>query len=440
MRATLFICRAHGVNPMVMRGLLKDPRVGYSQIMPRCCSPEGRDQIALHLRGRSTQALLVVGCSPLHLEGYLEMAESAGLPPHRVALVPAASCHTAHAAELALARVLDPREVQIPPTRRERGVLIVGEGASAQDVLSQLGSEDVEVVHLDPSEVLVEGTGLLGGPGHFTLGSGEDVYSFGTAVLALDWEVKVNREVLGECEGTLVLLTGGEECATALLEELDDALEKGGKVYAAMDETPFPGTLEGKYLELQARGVTFLRTSEVMMEGGTATLRDEHLGEEIRLDVGRLVTVGSERPPSTDPLLRMFGMPAGWKARGLVPGESGVPGVYLAGSVLTAFHGPEMSQAARAVAVAAADELRCKGERTPLASIETSRCSLCLTCLRLCPYRAPRLEEGVMVISPERCRGCGMCLAMCPGLAIDMAPTDLRGEVGGTVMGPRRSS
>jgi heterodisulfide reductase subunit A len=54
------------------------------------------------------------------------------------------------------------------------------------------------------------------------------------------------------------------------------------------------------------------------------------------------------------------------------------------------------------------------------AEIDTDNCIKCELCADVCPYGAPRLEDGTMVISKEQCQGCGTCAAACPQSAIDM--------------------
>ena len=51
------------------------------------------------------------------------------------------------------------------------------------------------------------------------------------------------------------------------------------------------------------------------------------------------------------------------------------------------------------------------------AQINTGQCVRCLTCFRLCPYRAIQLNTRVTV-SPEACESCGICAAECPRGAI----------------------
>jgi coenzyme F420-reducing hydrogenase delta subunit/Pyruvate/2-oxoacid:ferredoxin oxidoreductase delta subunit len=51
------------------------------------------------------------------------------------------------------------------------------------------------------------------------------------------------------------------------------------------------------------------------------------------------------------------------------------------------------------------------------AQIDNGKCVRCLTCYRLCPYRAIQVNTRVS-IAPPACEGCGICLAECPRGAI----------------------
>lgn len=58
------------------------------------------------------------------------------------------------------------------------------------------------------------------------------------------------------------------------------------------------------------------------------------------------------------------------------------------------------------------------------AEVDTGQCIRCLTCYRLCPYRAMTLNAKVTV-SPDACERCGICVARCPRGAVrikDLAP------------------
>jgi len=47
------------------------------------------------------------------------------------------------------------------------------------------------------------------------------------------------------------------------------------------------------------------------------------------------------------------------------------------------------------------------------------KCATCLTCLRVCPYHVPYLDDGGTIqIPPDQCQACGICVAECPAKAI----------------------
>ncbi|MBW2249641.1 MAG: hydrogenase iron-sulfur subunit [Deltaproteobacteria bacterium] len=56
-------------------------------------------------------------------------------------------------------------------------------------------------------------------------------------------------------------------------------------------------------------------------------------------------------------------------------------------------------------------------ESKGVAEIKSGLCVRCLTCYRICPYRAVLLNTGLSVDSPA-CEGCGICVAHCPRGAI----------------------
>jgi formate dehydrogenase beta subunit len=47
------------------------------------------------------------------------------------------------------------------------------------------------------------------------------------------------------------------------------------------------------------------------------------------------------------------------------------------------------------------------------------KCATCLTCLRVCPYHVPYLDDsGTIQIPADQCQACGICVAECPAKAI----------------------
>jgi heterodisulfide reductase subunit A-like polyferredoxin len=56
-----------------------------------------------------------------------------------------------------------------------------------------------------------------------------------------------------------------------------------------------------------------------------------------------------------------------------------------------------------------------------VAVVDPDECVSCLTCVRVCPYNVPELnEDGIAVIDPASCQGCGTCVGECPGKAIEL--------------------
>jgi heterodisulfide reductase subunit A-like polyferredoxin len=53
--------------------------------------------------------------------------------------------------------------------------------------------------------------------------------------------------------------------------------------------------------------------------------------------------------------------------------------------------------------------------------IDPDKCAVCLTCVRICPYDVPKInEDGVAEIEKAICHGCGICASECPAKAIQL--------------------
>lgn len=89
-------------------------------------------------------------------------------------------------------------------------------------------------------------------------------------------------------------------------------------------------------------------------------------------------------------------------------------GILVAGAARNLGTEPEIEASNAALEVLAADGL--PAARTS-ATIEPGRCIRCLTCLRVCPYRAVSLNTRPKILA-EACETCGICAAECPREAI----------------------
>ena len=53
--------------------------------------------------------------------------------------------------------------------------------------------------------------------------------------------------------------------------------------------------------------------------------------------------------------------------------------------------------------------------------VEKELCISCLTCVRVCPWQIPKInDQGRAVIDPQECRACGICETECPAQAIKL--------------------
>ena len=60
-------------------------------------------------------------------------------------------------------------------------------------------------------------------------------------------------------------------------------------------------------------------------------------------------------------------------------------------------------------------------EKGKAAQVQRDTCVSCLTCIRVCPWEIPKIDEGgFAAIDVADCRACGICVAECPAQAITL--------------------
>lgn len=115
----------------------------------------------------------------------------------------------------------------------------------------------------------------------------------------------------------------------------------------------------------------------------------------------------------------------------LRPVDFSTEGVYMAGLA----HYPKLLEESLIQAqAAAARAARVLSRKTLIAGgsvavVDESLCTGCLTCVRICPFKVPKIEPdrngvgkilGAAYIEPAVCQGCGLCAAECPARAIQL--------------------
>jgi len=166
-------------------------------------------------------------------------------------------------------------------------------------------------------------------------------------------------------------------------------------------------------------------------QGLSISVYDQNLQAHLTLAADYLVLSAAVRPnPGSQELAPVFKLPfdvdgffleAHLKLR---PLDFASQGIFLCGLA----HSPKYSDeavaqaqgaAVRAMGILAQDEMLVGGS---IAQVIPNSCARCLTCVRVCPYGAPAVEQPAEAayIDPAKCLGCGLCTSECPMRAIEL--------------------
>jgi heterodisulfide reductase subunit A-like polyferredoxin len=294
-----------------------------------------------------------------------------------------------------------------------------------------------------------------------------DEYGYGTSnniVTGLEFEQLLARYDRGELQSgdpalpdslAMILCVGPADkycaricCTTALKNALVlKKLKPSAQVTVIYKDIRTYGFKERLYTQARESGVLFIQYDdenrpEVTVDHGSSDVRvrlwDSILGREIRLHPDMLMLsnpiVPSQAAQELSERLKVqldvngFFLEAHVKLR---PVDFSTEGIFMAGLG----HYPKLldesivhaqAAAARAAALLSHDTITTGGK---VAVVDASICVGCLTCVRSCPYAAPRIDQeltgvgdipGAATIEAVLCRGCGICAALCPAGAIDM--------------------
>jgi heterodisulfide reductase subunit A len=196
------------------------------------------------------------------------------------------------------------------------------------------------------------------------------------------------------------------------------------------------GFREAAYREAREKGILFVRYEpelppQLEVDGGLRLrVREPSLGRDLQITPD-LVVLAAPMVPRADrqelsELLRVpmnsdgFFLEAHVKLR---PVDFASEGLFLCGTAhAPKFLGETISQA-NAVAGRAASILARK--KMPVSAqtawVDPDKCISCMTCVHVCPYMAPRINEfNKAEIQGTTCMGCGSCTAECPAVAITL--------------------
>ncbi len=256
-----------------------------------------------------------------------------------------------------------------------------------------------------------------------------------------------NNVVMIQCVGPADKYCGRICCTSALKNALTlKRLNPSAQITVIYKDIRTYGFKERIYTQAREAGVIFMhyetgREAEVTIDADGAlnvSLWEEILGRQMDLKPDMVVLSSPIVPsPAAEGLAKKlkvaqdadgFFMEAHIKLR---PVDFLADGVFMAGLA----HYPKLLQesivqakaaAARAATILSRDTLTTGG---PVAEINQGMCVACLTCVRSCPFGAPRISGdaksiggilGAAYIESALCQGCGLCTASCPASAIEL--------------------
>jgi heterodisulfide reductase subunit A-like polyferredoxin len=237
-------------------------------------------------------------------------------------------------------------------------------------------------------------------------------------------------------------------CTTALKNALVlKKLNPAAQVTVIYKDIRTYGFKERLYTQARDSGVLFVQYDdetrpEVAVDHGDSAVHvcvwDSVLGRELELSPDMLMLsnpiVPSRAAQELSDKLKVqldvngFFLEAHVKLR---PVDFASEGIFMAGighypKLLDESIVQSQAAAARAAALLSHDTITTGGK---VAVVDPSICVGCLTCVRSCPYTAPRIDAGMAGvgdipgaarIEAALCQGCGICAASCPAGAIEM--------------------
>jgi heterodisulfide reductase subunit A-like polyferredoxin len=228
-------------------------------------------------------------------------------------------------------------------------------------------------------------------------------------------------------------------CTTAVKNALKlKSINPKARIHVLFKDIRTYGFKEDYYSKALEEGVLFTRYDDddlpsVSISEGNAldvTFRDPVLEQTMSLKPDLLVLSAAVLPePSNNVVSKIlktqlskdsFFLEAHMKLR---PVDFATEGIFLCGMA----HSPKfidesISQAcgaaSRAMTILSRDYLEVGGV---ISTVDGDKCVACLTCVRVCPYEVPQInEKNVAEINEADCQGCGICASECPIKAIQL--------------------
>jgi len=392
--------------------------VALAETNVSACACEGQDRIVQAVAEHRLNRVVVAGCSPQsHELMFRDTLRCAGLNPHLLEMANIRDqCARVHADRpkqatekaIDLTRMAVGRAAHLVPLTNQtvpvkKLALVIGGGIAGMTAALALADQGFPVR-------LAEKTDRLGGPTP-QIGSTLD----GETVLAETIKrVESHLRIRVYLEAVVTRMDGRIGHFTTTITRTKKGtgpICRDGPEGAShkLDLSPFSSS--GSQMTEVKHGVVVVATGTAGQESeSTSRAQDETVqGQRAdREELARLLRV----PLNADGFFVQA-------HPGLRPVDSAREGVFLCDvpdaemSIVQA-----SAVAARAASVLSRKEIQAGGMT---ASVDPSKCISCMTCVHVCPFKAPQVgEHNKSEIQSGICMGCGTCSAECPAKAITL--------------------
>ncbi len=189
------------------------------------------------------------------------------------------------------------------------------------------------------------------------------------------------------------------------------------------------GFMESRYRELREQGVQFItyrqdEKPEVEVDDDKVLVRfhEPVLGRPVLVHPDLLVLSTGVEPPDNHSLAQVLGLELNqdgffqeldpkWR-----PVDANRPGIFVCGMAHSPGNMAETIIQARAAAMRAVNLLgrSVVPASKAISGVRHVLCSLCETCIAVCPFEARIRDKDRIRVIPSACQGCGLCAAACP--------------------------
>lgn len=206
--------------------------------------------------------------------------------------------------------------------------------------------------------------------------------------------------------------------------------------------------LEARYRSIREQGTLFFAFEdhspvvEQTFDGAKIVFSEPHLSSEFELNCDLLVIDEKLMPPESVPHISEM-IPSSFHSKPyLTPASPRYPGVstakvgvFAVGAARGEFYPSKIEDDIESVVGSIKKIIRIieSGGSGFVASVEPSTCTLCLTCVRICPHGA--IDFGLSArVDRDACLGCGICASECPMRSIGLTSRKIQSDNNSVVL------